>query len=160
MYFPSAFFVCTSEPCLSLKLLLSRKIVPAPDSSLALSVGNKAAVPSLLSKWQMRSDGLSIRKRRERGSTLTELFTLLLHSWETLAGFPRLVCFLAQQVKNPESLQGKLDFYHTHWAAKSPKVTFTYSCKAASSPKVKSSIEVSKKGIVSRRQAKKENTDR
>lgn len=91
---------------------------------------------------------------------LTELFTLSLHSWETFAGFPSLGCFLAlRYVKNPASLQGKLDFYHTHLAAKSPKVTFKYSCKAASLSKVKSSIEVSKKGDVDRRQEKKENID-
>lgn len=43
-----------------------------------------------------------------------------------------------------------------HLAAKSPKVTFKYSRKVASLPKVKSSVGVSKKGIVGRRQEKKE----
>lgn len=38
-----------------------------------------------------------------------------------------------------------MHFYHMHLAAKSPKVTFKYSCKAASLPKVRSSIEFSRK---------------
>lgn len=72
IYNLSAFSMCSSGPSLSFKLLLSNVTArPTLDSSLRFSVGNKAAVPSPLSKQQMRSDvsvSGTVWKRKERGS--------------------------------------------------------------------------------------------
>lgn len=62
-------------------------------------IGNETAVISQQLKRQMWRDCSSIRrclgrKKRELGvAHLTELFTLSLHSWETLAWFPKIGVF-------------------------------------------------------------------
>ena len=71
----------------------------APHSPLSFSVGNKAAISGTNvqranEKWWFAWKVLSGRQEK-KAALVTELFTLSLHSWETLADLSRLVCFLA-----------------------------------------------------------------